>query len=127
MHTGTNNTRPSYHLGKNELAMVKTEKDLCVIFSESFRWSQHVEQSIGKASKTSAWILRNILSRDVDVLLPSMIRPHLEYCVQVWALRARYGNWKVIMELENCQRKYLQSELEDWRICHTGINLLNWD
>ena len=38
-----------------------------------------------------------------------MIRPHLEYCVQVWAPRLRYGNWKVIMELENCQRKFTKS------------------
>ena len=38
-----------------------------------------------------------------------MVRPHLEYCVQVWAPRPRYGNWKVIMEVENCQRKFTKS------------------
>lgn len=57
----------------------------------------------------TSWILRNVLSREFDVLLPiykSLIRPHLEYCVQVWAPRPRYGNWKCIMDLENCQRKF---------------------
>ena len=108
MHIGKNDTSQRYHLEENELVIVGTEKDLGVTFSESFDWSEHIEQSIGKANKTQAWILRNILSRDADVLLPlykSTIRPHLKYCVQVWAPRTRYGNWKVIMELENCQRK----------------------
>ena len=112
MHIGKNNARQHYHLEENELAIVETEKDLGVTFSESFSWSEHVEQSIGKANKTKAWILRNILSQDADVLLPlykSMIRPHLEYCVQVWAPRSRYGNRKVIMKLENCQRKFTKS------------------
>ena len=57
----------------------------------------------------TSWILRNVLSREVDVLLPvykSMLRPHIEYCVQVWAPRPRYDNWQSIMELENCQRKF---------------------
>ena len=84
MHIGKNDARQRYYLEENELAIVGTEKDLGVTFSESFDWSEHIEQSIGKANKTKAWILRNILSRDANVLLPlykSMVRPHLEYCV----------------------------------------------
>ena len=85
---------------------------MSVTFSESFDSSEHIEQNIGKANNTKAWILRNILSRDTDVLFPlykSMARPHVEYCVQVWAPRPQYGNWKVTMELENCQRKFTKS------------------
>ena len=33
-----------------------------------------------------------------------MIRPHLEYCPQVWAPFGRYGNWSYIMCLESVQR-----------------------
>lgn len=69
MHIGESNTRKRYLEG-NELMAVTTEKNLGVTFSESFGWSQHVEQSIEKAKRTKAWILRNILSREADVLLP---------------------------------------------------------
>ena len=118
MHIGKNDARQRYYLQENELVIVGTEKDLGVTFSESFDWSEHIEQSIGKANKTKAWILRNIFSRDADVLLPlykSTIRPYLKNCFQVWAPRPRYGNWKVIMEFENCQRKLTKSirRLED--------------
>ena len=34
-----------------------------------------------------------------------MIRPHLEYCTQVWAPAAEYGNWKIIMNIESIQRE----------------------
>ena len=33
-----------------------------------------------------------------------MIRPHIEYCPQVWAPLGRYGNWSLIMHLESVQR-----------------------
>ena len=34
----------------------------------------------------------------------SLVRPHLEYAVQVWNLPAAHGNWKLIMDLEDVQR-----------------------
>ena len=33
-----------------------------------------------------------------------MIRPHLEYCPQVWAPISKHGNWSLIMSLESVQR-----------------------
>ena len=91
MHIGESNTRKRYHLEGNELMAVTTEKDLAVNFSESFGWSQHVEQSIGKAK-----------TKSFDVLLPlykSMIRTHLEYCVvttsAVWKLENYNGFGKL--------------------------------
>ena len=86
VHIGKNNGRQSYFLGGNELKVVEEEKDLGVVFSESFSWYNHIQESIGKAKRMTSWILRNVLFREVDVLLPvykSMIRPHLQYCVQV--------------------------------------------
>ena len=36
----------------------------------------------------------------------SMIRPHLEYCVQLWSPLPAHGNWGLILSIENIQRKF---------------------
>ena len=36
----------------------------------------------------------------------SIVRPHLEYCIQAWAPNSRHGNWKIIMEIESVQRTF---------------------
>ena len=56
-----------------------------------------------------AWISRNIIckSKDVMVLIyRSLIRPHLEYCVQAWSPNPRFGNWGLILSIEKVQRKF---------------------
>ena len=35
----------------------------------------------------------------------TIIRPKLEYCVQLWNPAACHGNWSVILELESIQRE----------------------
>ena len=55
------------------------------------------------------WITRNLLCREKSVMLTvykSLIRPHLEYCVQVWSPIAEHGNWGIILEIESIQRKF---------------------
>ena len=49
------------------------------------------------------WITRNILNRDPVILTSiykTIIRPKLEYCVQLWNPAACHGNWSTILELE---------------------------
>ena len=36
----------------------------------------------------------------------SMIRPHIEYCVQLWSPLPSHGNWGLILALENIQPKF---------------------
>ena len=36
----------------------------------------------------------------------SLVRPNLEYCVQLWNPIPKHGNWALIMELESVQRKF---------------------
>ena len=36
----------------------------------------------------------------------SLIRPNLEYCVQLWNPIPKHGNWATIMEIESVQRKF---------------------
>ena len=49
----------------------------------------------------------------------SLVRPHLEYCVQLWSPSPRHGNWNLIMKLEDVQRQY--TRLID------GVGLLKYE
>ena len=52
---------------------------------------------------------RNMLSRDPQILrnvFKTMIRHHLEYCVQAWNPVACHGNWSIILEIESVQRRF---------------------
>ena len=54
-----------------------------------------------------AWTTRNIIDKSRYVMLniyKTLIRPKLEYCVQIWSPVACYGNWSIIIELEAVQR-----------------------
>ena len=56
-----------------------------------------------------AWITRNVISRDKNTMLhiyKVIIRPHLEYCVQIWSPEAKHGNWGLILEIESVQRRF---------------------
>ena len=88
----------------------KSEKDLGVTFNTSFNFEDHVRNSIAKANRTIAWVMRSIISREPSVMLglyKSLIKPHI-YRVrcQAWAPMARHGNWSLILELEGVQRSF---------------------
>ena len=56
-----------------------------------------------------SWVTRNIVNKERNVMLSiykTLIRPKLEYCVQVWNPVACHGNWSIIIELENVQRRF---------------------
>ena len=48
-------------------------------------------------------------SRDHNIIskvYKTIIRPKLEYCVQLWNPAACHGNWSIILELESIQRRF---------------------
>ena len=36
----------------------------------------------------------------------TLIRPHIEYCVQLWSPAVGHGNWSSILRLEGVQRRF---------------------
>ena len=69
----------------------------------------HIRGSISKATQMIAWITRNMITREKTVMLhvyKTVIRPHLEYCVQIWTPVAKHGNWGIIMDIEAVQRRF---------------------
>ena len=109
MHIGKENPNNKYLLNNILLPSVEQEVDLGVMFNSSWNWIDQVNNCIGKANKCIGWVTRNVICRSHDVMVniyKSLIRPHLEYCVQLWAPAPHYGNWKLIIDIENVQRKY---------------------
>ncbi|NQZ52218.1 MAG: reverse transcriptase family protein [Moritella sp.] len=110
MHIDLNeNANIDYYIDGCKLETVVEEKDLGVLTSNDLKWRECIKESISKANRMIGWITRNLLCREKSVMLTvykSLIRPHLEYCVQVWSPIAEHGNWGIILEIESIQRKF---------------------
>ena len=95
MHVGKGNPCHSYELDGNTLPVSDCEKDLGVYTATGLRWTEHIQKAVNKAKSVSGWIWRNVISREKDVMLnvfKTLVRPHLEYGVQIWNLSATHGN-----------------------------------
>ncbi len=109
LHAGSRNACPDYFLGDVKLPTVELEKDLGIYVSHDLSWKSHILRMVNKAKSVSGWVKRNVISREKQVMLTiykSLIRPHLEYCVQVWNPPAKRGFWGLIVDIENVQRQF---------------------
>ena len=87
MHCGCNNVNNTYKLYDKEICVTDSEKDLGVIIDKNMKFTSQVASQVKKANKVLGMIKRNfeIGSKEVFQLLYStLVRPHLEYAVQVW-------------------------------------------
>ena len=87
LHFGYNNPHGQYRINNEILESKEEEKDLGVYISTSMKASRHCAEVVKKANKTMGIIRRNFknLNRKVIVkLYKSLVRPHVDYCVQVW-------------------------------------------
>jgi hypothetical protein len=87
MHFGANNLKEQYSINSNVLTEVTEERDLGIIVQNDLK----VSEQCGKVVKTANCILgmikRTFQNKSKDIILPlykSLVRPHLEYCVQAW-------------------------------------------
>ena len=91
------------------MSSVETEKDLGVLVTEQLLWKDQMKACISKANQMISWVTRNLILRDKYVMrnvYKTVIRPHLEYCTQLWSPTAKHGNWARIIEIENVQRRF---------------------
>ena len=104
-----NNQKLSYILDNTVLESCEQEKDLGVLTSVNLLWNDHISSFISKANQMICWIARSIISREKSLMLrvyKTLVRPHLEYCVQLWNPLPEHGNWAPVIRIESIQRRF---------------------
>ena len=88
MHLGKKNPKHSYKMGDSNLTETTAERDLGVMIDNELEFDKHIKEIVNKANRMVGLIRIGFTYMDKDMfmnLYPVLVRPLLEYCVQVWS------------------------------------------
>ena len=71
-YIGKDNPKNNYMMGHTPLQVVEKKRDLGVVVSagDTLCWEEQIRVMIGKAKQMTSWIIRNVVSRKLEVLIP---------------------------------------------------------
>ena len=87
MYIGKKNIKRQYKMFGQSLIETEKEKDLGVIINKDMKAASQCIAAYNKANRILGLISRNFSYKTKEVirtLYVSLVRPHLEYCVQFW-------------------------------------------
>ncbi|GAB0180222.1 cAMP-dependent protein kinase inhibitor alpha [Grus japonensis] len=92
LHMSQGNPKHNYRLGGEQIKSSPEEKDLRVSIDEKLNMTQQCMLAAQKSNRVLGCIKRSVTSRLREGILPlysALMRPHLEYCVQLWGPSTR--------------------------------------
>ena len=102
IHIGHGNMDEEYKMGDAVLGRTTQEKDLGVTFSADMKVSEQCGIAASKGNQILGLIRRTITYKEKQLpLYKAIVRPHLEYCIQVWRPYRKTS----IDKLERIQRR----------------------
>ena len=134
MHLGNQNPKHTYTMNGTNLETTNEERDLGVLVDDKLGFDNHIRTIVKKANRMLGLIRIGFSCLDKEIfmnLYPVLVRPLLEYCVQVWTpYKRKYVNLlegvqrratKLVPELKNLQyeerlKKLGLTTLEDRRV-----------
>ena len=88
MHFGRSNSGGRYKINGKTIRSIDTQKDPGIQVHRSLKVAAQLEKVVKKAYGMLAFIARGIEYKSWHMMLQlyrTLIRPHLEYCVQFWS------------------------------------------
>src|ERR1043165_6201991 len=87
MHLGKKNSEEIYMIDGVPLEAAKEERDLGIIITDNLKVGAQCPKAASKGYQILGLISKTIESRDKGIIVKlykSLVRPHLEYCIQTW-------------------------------------------
>jgi len=85
---GYNNKLAEYQMNDIKLECVSEEKGFGVIIREDLKCEKQCSKAVKKANRMLGMIKCIFIDRSKETIIPlykSLVRPHLEYCCQIWS------------------------------------------